>query len=121
MSRSPVRFVLPTMASSAPPPPGSEKYTSGYSSNVMKAQMSKTPEAKAAFLLPYLKPGLAVLDCGCGFGGLSLGFARLVSPGGRLDGVDMEETVVQKAKENAEAEGFGGVAKFHKVRVNFSS
>jgi ubiquinone/menaquinone biosynthesis C-methylase UbiE len=106
------------MASTTPPPPGSEKYTSGYDPNIMKAQMSKTPEAKAAFLLPYLKPGLAVLDCGSGPGGLSLGFARLVSPGGRLDGVDIEETMVQKANENAEAAGFGGVAKFHKVSID---
>eukprot|EP00243_Klebsormidium_subtile_P012633 TRINITY_DN780_c0_g1_i1.p1 TRINITY_DN780_c0_g1~~TRINITY_DN780_c0_g1_i1.p1 ORF type:complete len:277 (+),score=57.86 TRINITY_DN780_c0_g1_i1:199-1029(+) len=101
----------------APPPPGSEVYTSGYDANLMKMQMAKTPEVQAAFLLPYLKPGQALLDCGCGPGGLSLGFARLVSPGGRLDGVDREAEMVQKANETAEAAGLAGVAKFHQANA----
>lgn len=106
---------------SAPPPvssqreAGTEKYTSGYNPNAVKVQLQKTPETQAAFLLPYLKPGQVVLDCGCGAGGLSLGFAKLVSPGGRLDGVDREDSMVQMAAKNAEAAGFGEVAKFFKV------
>eukprot|EP00243_Klebsormidium_subtile_P007454 TRINITY_DN3304_c0_g1_i1.p1 TRINITY_DN3304_c0_g1~~TRINITY_DN3304_c0_g1_i1.p1 ORF type:complete len:347 (+),score=49.18 TRINITY_DN3304_c0_g1_i1:84-1124(+) len=111
-----------SMASALPPSSsqkeaGSEKYTSGYNPNAVKVQLSKTPETQAAFLLPYLKPGQVVLDCGCGAGGLSLGFARLVSPGGRLDGVDMEDSMVQLAAKNAEEAGFGEVAKFHKANV----
>lgn len=107
---------LCTEMASSPPAPGSEVYTSGYDANLMKMQMAKTPEVQAAFLLPYLKPGQALLDCGCGPGGLSLGFARLVSPGGRLDGIDREAEMVHKANEAAEATGLAGIAKFHQVR-----
>ena len=43
----------------------------------------------AGFLLPYLRPDMMVLDCGCGAATITLGLADAV-PAGRLAAVDLE-------------------------------
>lgn len=48
----------------------------------------RTAAREAAFLLPYLRPGLTVLDCGCGPGTITAGLAKLVAPG-HVVGVDL--------------------------------
>ena len=54
--------------------------------------------------MPYLKPGMSLLDCGCGPGTITLGFAEVVSPG-RVIGMDVEESQVEIARSNAETVG----------------
>jgi hypothetical protein len=42
---------------------------------------SRTVETGAPFLAPHLKPGLQIIDCGCGQGSVTVGLAELVTPG----------------------------------------
>ncbi len=76
-------------------------YTLGFNSAALRRY---TAEANAAHLLPYLRPGLRVLDFGCGPGSISVGLAKAVAPG-ELHGVDMEESQIELARSVAEAGG----------------
>lgn len=77
-------------------------YTMGFGKGFLKLLQRFT--AEAAYLLPYLRPGLRVLDFGCGPGTISVGLARVVSPG-KLHGVDMEESQIDLAKSVTKANG----------------
>ena len=70
----------------------------------MQWMTSRTAEVHGAFFLPYLKPGMRLLDCGCGPGTLTLGFARQVAPEETI-GIDREaaqfaETIKAAEREN---------------------
>jgi ubiquinone/menaquinone biosynthesis C-methylase UbiE len=73
----------------------SERYTLGYSDAAMRFLLRRTLETHGAFFLPHLRPGLRVLDCGCGPGSITLGIASRVAPGS----VDAIEEHLQKALE----------------------
>ena len=79
-------------------------YTMGYSEEMLKTQLRATAENSAEFLLPYLRPGLRVLDFGCGPGTISVGLAKAVAPG-EMHGVDMEESLVEMARSAAASQG----------------
>lgn len=53
---------------------------------------SRTAETQAGFLLPYLRPGMAVLDVGCGPGTITVGLAAAVAPG-PVTGLDKPEAL----------------------------
>lgn len=55
----------------------------------MEWMTDRTADGHGAFLLPYLKPGMRFLDCGCGPGTLTIGFAQQVAPGETI-GIDRE-------------------------------
>ena len=46
-----------------------------------KMMATRSAKAQADFLLPYLKAGMDLLDCGCGPGSITLDLAELLSPG----------------------------------------
>ena len=50
-----------------------DTYTPGYSTPMVNFLAQRTAETHAAFFLPHLKPGLRVLDAGCGPGSITLG------------------------------------------------
>ena len=68
-------------------------YTMGYSEEFLQLLHRRNAERHAAYLLPHLKPGLRVLDFGCGPGTISVGLARAVEPG-ELHGIDIEESQI---------------------------
>jgi SAM-dependent methyltransferase len=51
---------------------------------------ARSAEVYAGFLLPHLRPDMAVLDCGCGEATITIGLAGAV-PTGRVVGVDLEK------------------------------
>ena len=76
-----------------PPPTDSDYTVIGYSEEMLHALMRHNAEDHAAHLTPHLKPGMRVLDFGCGPGSLSTGLARAVAPG-ELYGIDIEQSQV---------------------------
>ena len=86
-------------------------YTMGFSEEFIRILRRYTAETHAAHLLPYLRPGLRVLDFGCGPGTISVGLAQAIQPG-ELHGVDMEESQIDMARAVATSNGRAN-AKFH--------
>jgi ubiquinone/menaquinone biosynthesis C-methylase UbiE len=77
-----------------------EQYTMGYGPAATAIMAMRTAQSHAAFFLPKLKPGMNLLDCGCGPGTITLGFAEIVAPG-EVVGTEIEESHVAIARENA--------------------
>jgi ubiquinone/menaquinone biosynthesis C-methylase UbiE len=92
-----------------PPRAPEDVYTHGHHESVVRAHAARTAENSAAFLVPYLTPGLAVLDVGCGPGSITCDFARLVEPG-HVTGLDRSEDIVAQARALAEERGVDNVS-----------
>ena len=79
-------------------------YTMGFSEQMLESLRRYTAETSAAYLMPSLRPGLALLDLGCGPGTISTGLAKAVAPG-ELHGVDIEASQIELARAVANANG----------------
>ena len=90
-------------------------YTMGFSEEFIASLRRYNAETSAFHLIPYLRPGLRVLDFGCGPGTISVGLAKYIDPG-ELRGVDMEESQIELARELAAASGRSN-ATFHVADV----
>jgi ubiquinone/menaquinone biosynthesis C-methylase UbiE len=77
-----------------------EHYTLGYGEVAMRFVGRRTLESHGAFFIPYLREGMAVLDCGCGPGSMTFGLAERIGTG-TVIGVDMDESQIQVAAECA--------------------
>ena len=86
-------------------------YAISYGDAFARLQPLHNAENNAAYLLPLLRPGLRLLDFGCGSGNISVGLAKAVDPG-ELHGVDIEEAQVEVARALAVSEETGN-AIFH--------
>ncbi len=56
-------------------------YTHGHHESVLRSHRWRTAQNSAGYLLPSLRPGLSVLDVGCGPGTITADLAGLVAPG----------------------------------------
>lgn len=65
-------------------------------------------EMSAAFLLPHLRPGMQLLDCGCGPGSITIGLARIVHPG-TVIGMDINDGYLSQARALAAQEQVANV------------
>lgn len=69
----------------------------------------RTALQQAAFLLPHLRPGLELLDMGCGPGTITVGLAELVAPG-QVVGVDYDATHLEQAETRRLGAGLANLA-----------
>lgn len=81
-----------------------DRYTHGHHTSVVTQHARRTATVDAHYLLPFLRPGLRLLDAGCGPGSITTGLARLVAPAEAI-GIDVSETVLDQAREHAASEG----------------
>ena len=88
-----------------------QEYTMGYSEEFQLLLRRRSVESHAFHLLPNLKPGMRVLDFGCGPGTISVGLARAIEPG-EMHGIDVEASQIEMAQSAAEAGGHAN-AIFH--------
>ena len=58
---------------------------------MLQSHRWRTAENSAAYLLPSLRPGLDLLDVGCGPGTITVDLAARVAPG-RVLGIDVSPT-----------------------------
>ena len=86
-------------------------YAISYSEAFARLQPLHSAATNAAHLLPLLRPGLRVLDFGCGSGEISVGLAKAVAPG-ELHGMDMQEAHIELARSLAASSGTAN-AVFH--------
>jgi ubiquinone/menaquinone biosynthesis C-methylase UbiE len=79
-----------------------ETYQHGHHASVVNNHAKRTAETDAAFFLPHLKPGMRLLDVGCGPGSITAGLALRVEPAGTV-GIDASESVIETARSLAKA------------------
>jgi ubiquinone/menaquinone biosynthesis C-methylase UbiE len=72
-------------------------YTHGHDVSVVSQHRKRTASEAAGFLLPHLKPGMRLLDVGCGPGSITLGLADAVRPG-EVVGLDLSSEVLEVAR-----------------------
>jgi SAM-dependent methyltransferase len=72
-------------------------YTHGHHESVLRSHTWRTAENSAGYLLPHLRPGLSLLDVGCGPGTITVDLARRVAPG-QVIGLDASTEVVAQAR-----------------------
>jgi 2-polyprenyl-3-methyl-5-hydroxy-6-metoxy-1,4-benzoquinol methylase len=65
---------------------------------------------------PYVKPGMTVMDVGCGMGFFSIGMARMVGDQGRVIAIDLQEKMLGVLRRRAEKAGVGDRIKTHKCQ-----
>ena len=83
---------------------GSEQqavYTHGHQPAVLRSHSWRTAENSAGYVLPHLRPGVRMLDLGCGPGTITIDLARRVAPGEVL-GIDPSTAAIETAMKNAE-------------------
>jgi len=72
-------------------------YTHGHHESVLRSHRWRTVENSAAYLIPHLRPGLSLLDVGCGPGTITADLAGRLAPG-RVCGIDPSADVVAAAE-----------------------
>ncbi|PHH89131.1 hypothetical protein CDD83_6602 [Cordyceps sp. RAO-2017] len=84
-------------------------YTTDHSASVLRTHSWRTAENSVAYLVPHLKPGLEILDVGCGPGSITVDLARLV-PDGHVTGIEYVPDPLDSARARARSEGVGNVS-----------
>jgi SAM-dependent methyltransferase len=73
-----------------------DTYTHGHSDGVLRSHRWRTAENSAAYVLPHIRPGVAVLDVGCGPGTISVDLAQRVAPAPMV-ALDQSDDVIAAA------------------------
>jgi SAM-dependent methyltransferase len=89
-------------------PPRGETYLHGHHDSVLRSHRWRTAENSAGYLLARLRPGLRVLDVGCGPGTITVDLAARVRSG-EVVGIDAAADVVLLARQEAERRGQANV------------
>jgi 2-polyprenyl-3-methyl-5-hydroxy-6-metoxy-1,4-benzoquinol methylase len=100
------------MSSTTPPLAAREIYTHGHAAATVRQHARRSVEEAAAFLLPALRPGMQLLDVGCGPGSITAGFAARLAPA-RVVGVDLSEETLAAARKDAAERGLDNLEYAH--------
>jgi len=84
------------------------EYSFGYNENMINQLKKREALKDAAFLLPYLKANISLLDCGCGPGSISVGFARLLESG-KVIAIDVDDKSLKEAEETAKKQALHNI------------
>lgn len=87
-----------------PDTPPAGVYTHGHHESVLTSHRWRTAANSAGYLLPLLKPGMSVLDVGCGPGTITADLARLVAPG-TVTAVEADPAVLQLTRRELDRRG----------------
>jgi ubiquinone/menaquinone biosynthesis C-methylase UbiE len=85
-----------------------ETYTHGHAPATVRQHAQRTAEEAAAFLLPELRPGMRLLDVGCGPGSITRGLAERLAPG-KVVGLDLSRETLAAARQDAAARGLANL------------
>jgi ubiquinone/menaquinone biosynthesis C-methylase UbiE len=80
----------------------------GVTPGLSQDYVTRTADQQAAFVLPYLHPGMNLLDVGCGPGTITLGLAQAVAPG-HVTGIDPDQVHIEAARALAAERGVTNV------------
>lgn len=80
-------------------------YIHGHAPSVLASHGARTAVNSAAYLLPHLRPGMRILDVGCGPGTITLDLAEAVGADGLVVGLEPVEGPLVAAREQAAARG----------------
>jgi len=67
---------------------------------------------------PYVKPGMTVMDVGCGMGFCSIAMAKLVGDGGHVIAVDLQQKMLDVLRRRAMMSGVTNRIRLHKCESN---
>ncbi|MFF5706022.1 methyltransferase domain-containing protein [Streptomyces sp. NPDC012794] len=93
-------------------------YTHGHHESVLRSHRWRTAANSAAYLIGELRPGMRVLDVGCGPGTITADLAELVAPGGHVTAVDAAAGVLDQASAHAAERGLSGAVDFATADVH---
>ena len=65
---------------------------------------------------PYVKPGMTVVDIGCGMGYFTVGLAKLVGPEGKVIAVDLQQQMLDALERRARRAGMADRIVLHRCR-----
>src|SRR4051812_32455800 len=87
---------------------GNSASDAGYTTHAHRMMAERTATRDAGFFIPHLRPGMRLLDCGCGQGTITVGLAELVTPG-EVVGVDVDVVQIERARNHAREQGADNV------------
>lgn len=96
--------MAPSDPSSSPArPEPTDTYTHGHHPSVLRSHRWRTVENSAGYLIPHLRPGLSLLDVGCGPGTITVDLAVRLAPG-RVIGIDVAPGIIDQARSEVSLE-----------------
>ena len=75
----------------------SEVYSHADSAAATGLFARRTALSQAAFFLPHLRPGMSLVDCGCGPGTITVNLAEIVVPD-QVVGIDIDAGAIESAQ-----------------------
>lgn len=66
----------------------------------------------------YVRPGMTVVDIGCGMGHFSLGMARMVGSRGEVVAVDLQPQMLEVLSRRAEKQGLADRIRLHRCQAD---
>jgi len=89
-----------------------DTYTHGHHDAVLRSHRWRTAENSASYLLSRLRPGMRILDVGCGPGTLTADLTARVGPGAVV-GIDTSAEVLDEARAYCAEQGVDNVTLVH--------